>query len=804
MKKFFKKLNNRGASLVFTLLAILVVLILASLILSLSLSNFQSKAVDNMSRENFYSVEQAANEMYAGIGSYSMDILGSAYATALSSVSVADLNGTITQVPTDQLNIFFREEYMVNVIKYMTGVTYARNALFDKDAAGAPDYATKDPTVFTQADNEAMFNVALTRLQQCLTQSSGVTVSIDGDLTMDYAKFAFIIGDVHVEYEENGLLSKETFDMEIGFPDWSLTFLANKGSLGDDFANFALVGDRGVNFDADTTVTGGVFGGGSPKSRDITVPSLNGIRINHVSVTVKPNEDGTGPVVSSGDIVVSSTLVASGQFTLDGGRLWCQNIVIPTNGSPTEDKESLIKLGTGSKSYVKDDLEIYGDNAKVEIAGNYMGYSLVNYTANGNSVNGTQSSSSAIIVNGNKDTVDIKSGANVYLAGNAYINQSAGGETNYMTGESIAMKTNQQAYMVPVDWMKSYTPTGGSTRKLSNPVPTSVFNEAANVLGSNPTSFVNMALVPQAVKDLLVDGNLVDDEGHPVDGKQIVRKNDTAKNYFYFNFKSTADAADYIQNYRTLLGDKAADINANLTGDSGAGTTIVVNGTLTTVGAVAAANGSTVNFNAANPAADTTAAVNQTNYNNRFALASHVLMEVPETKEDGSPNIIYEKTAASVNGVKPVTGHFSQMPTANYIIESELTNQSGTDEEITVADADGNNYKVTVIYTTGDITVSGLDEAKTYLIVTLGNATVRGSFTGLLMAEGSITVESDVTIKAAPATIKKFLELNPKSAAGNEVNKVFDTYKSSEENTNDDINRLQYSDVLELSNWRKY
>lgn len=790
MKKIFKKLNNRGASLVFTLLAILVVLILASLILSLSLSNFQSKAVDNMSRENFYSVEQAANEMYAGIGSYSMDILGSAYATSLSSVSVANLDGTITQVSTDQLNIFFREEYMVNVIKYMTGVTYARNALFDKDATtGAPNYATKDPTVFTQADEPAMFAVALTRLQQCLTKSDGVTVTIGGDLTMDYAKFAFIIGDVHVEYEENGLLSKETFDMEIGFPDWSLTFLANRGSLGDDFANFALVGDKGVNFNANTTVTGGVFGGGTPKSRDITVPSVNGIRINNVSVTVKPNADGTGPVVSSGDIVVSSTLTKSGQFTLAGGRLWCQNIVVPTNGSPTEDKESLIKLGVNSKSYVKDDLEIYGDNAKVEIAGSYWGYSLVNYKAEGNYVNGTQSSSSAIIINGKKDTVDIQSGATVYLAGNAYINQSAGGETNYMTGESIAMKTNQQAYMVPVAWMKTYT-VGGVTKKLSNPVPTSVFNEAKAALSSdNPVSFVDMTSVPQTVKDMLVSG------------KEVVRKNDTAKNYFYFNFKSTQDAANYIQNYRTLLGAAAADVNANLTD---AQTKIMVNGTLTTIGAVATANGSSVTFNAANPAADTAAAINQTNYNNRFALASHILMEVPETKEDGSANIIYEKTAASVNGVKPVTGHFSQMPTANYVIEDELTNQSGTNEEIAVADADGNNYKVTVIYTTGDITVSGLDSAKTYLIVTLGNATVSGSFTGLLMAEGSITVASDVTITAAPATIKKFLELNPKSAAGKEVNKVFDTYKSSEENTNDDINRVQYSDVLELSNWRKY
>lgn len=787
MRKFSRKLDNRGASLVFTLLTVVVVLVLAALILSLSLSNFQSKAVDNMSRENFYSVEQAANEMYAGIGSYSIDILGTAYSTALSSVAMEELDGTITHVTTDKLNIFFREEYMINVIQYMTGESFARDSFFPKDGTGSPTYTTGSygTVTYDAAAHPAMHARALTVLQQCLSNSAGVTVSLDGDITFDYDKFILILGDVHVEYENNGLLSKETFDMEIGFPDWSLTFLAASGRLGDDFTNFALVGDQGLDFNTDADVTGGMFGGGTAKTKSGVDSATNGIRINHVTVSATANSDGTGAVVSGGDIILKSSLTTESKFTLGANtKMWCSNFVIASNNHATEDKAAIVDLSSGSKTYVKDDMEIYGDNADITIAGKYMGYSVASYNGtNGNRDNGAPKDSSAIIVNGKKAKINIVTGAEVSLAGNAYINQKPEEDVSYMTGESIALKTNQQAYMVPSTWMNTYT-VGSNTIQLNNPVSTTHHTNAVAAGLSDDVDFVNLTSIPAELKNLLVSG------------KEVAKKYDHSKYYFYFNFKSTADAAAFIQNYSTYLGTAAPDLSANL---SDAQTEVVVNGTLTTLGAVAKANGTSVSFNAASTvdsAYMATANLNKTNYGNRYDLMRQLLVEVDESE------IVYDKTRPSGHNF---SGYFGEntIPTANYVIESQLVDQSGTNEEITVT-VEGTPVSVTVIYTTNDIELSGLDSAKTYLVVALGNVEVKSSFTGLVMSEKKITVNSGSTFTAAPETIRKFLEANPTSSAGKEVNKVFETYRAEEDADEEDIEQLQYSDVLELTNWRKY
>ena len=84
------KLNNEGNTLGVVVMGILLLGILGTLILNATATNYEMKIIDNKSKQNFYYVEKAVDEIYAGIGKDAMKAITDAYEEVLGSMVSVD------------------------------------------------------------------------------------------------------------------------------------------------------------------------------------------------------------------------------------------------------------------------------------------------------------------------------------------------------------------------------------------------------------------------------------------------------------------------------------------------------------------------------------------------------------------------------------------------------------------------------------------------------------------------------------------------------------------------------------------
>ena len=108
-------------------------------------------------------------------------------------------------------------------------------------------------------------------------------------------------------------------------------------------------------------------------------------------------------------------------------------------------------LSLKGNAYIKDDLTLEGNNAKVTLNGNYYGF------GDGS----TAEESSAIILNGKNSKLDMTALERLMLGGNAYVQTSrvtydvSATQTynafDILTGNSLAVKSDQIVYLVPAE-----------------------------------------------------------------------------------------------------------------------------------------------------------------------------------------------------------------------------------------------------------------------------------------------------------------------------------------------------------------
>ncbi len=83
IRKLKSKLNNRGSSFVMLVVTIAFLSVLATSILVAVGFSYQLKVYNLNSRDNFYYVEQALDEIYAGVGNIAVNNLRQAYEDTL-------------------------------------------------------------------------------------------------------------------------------------------------------------------------------------------------------------------------------------------------------------------------------------------------------------------------------------------------------------------------------------------------------------------------------------------------------------------------------------------------------------------------------------------------------------------------------------------------------------------------------------------------------------------------------------------------------------------------------------------------
>lgn len=490
-KKYLKRFqkDNKGVTLILAIVAVAFVGILAGAILSATSTNYKLKHMDKYSKNAFYSAESVTDEIYAGVGKMCFESLSKAYDTAASTLVFVN-NNIVIQSNNDAANLKMKEEYKFNIGKSVFG---PEMNLSDKDKI--INYLN---TFITNPTNAQVVSV-------------GNVMSL---ATAD--SYGYKLGDVTIEYKtksEDAYYSTVTVDVDMVYPkDLFVDFIAENNDLNSYF-QYCIIGMDGVSIGKSTTeiatssISGGLFAG------------TNGLKVNGKSQFIL-NDDiyKNGKeyiptrVVSVGDINLSGESSGAKFFVNGAGEVWCNNINVG------DEAGSAIVQYTNSeaKTHVADDLNLEGNNSNVLLAGKYFGFG--NHTTYEDGVSDA-AKSSAIVINGMNCTLNMDAINYLLIAGRGYVKLSD--DQVYATGDSLALKGNQEIYLVPVGYIKK-----------NNPSDTSI-------IASNPT---------EKPDDLYIDlSNFFAYKLGLLDGNGYVTRRVEGKTYYYLKFRGTNEQNEYVK-----------------------------------------------------------------------------------------------------------------------------------------------------------------------------------------------------------------------------------------------------------------
>lgn len=841
-----KKLNNRGNTFVVILVSLACMGILIGVIMASMGYFYRMRYVDLENKNNFYYVEKAMDDIYAGVGSDSVSALMSAYESTVEVmvyyyVDPITGKGRYVSIGPENANFIMKQRFLRNLAE---SDTYkSQTQLYDrlKSFISVSDVELVDPSTLTAAQPRLYLEVVTS------TDADGKTI---------YDKL--VIHNVTVKRTTSeGYIQSITTDIEISEPEFDVSFSNVDGSV-NALYEFSMLADMGIEFDHATvgkdviSVTGNVYAASDYYNKeynevsDTNVSSYydgsaeslvrlsacdgnteksrySGIYVNASKVNIMGEK-----VIVPGSISVMNDANVSilGNLATGNGnaQVWADNIVM----APSFTRTVGMNFGDGTFSmfadaYIADDLEVNSDDATLELSGNYYGYNfsqtaetdrvLSQYAKGGR----THYNSSAIIVNGNAADIDMTGLSNLYVAGRSYISTSeirrssvaddgSSATVNYVTledntdirtGESIAVKTNQMAYM-PLGW---YEQDGERMPKFTD----------INV-GLNKTIY-------DQIKVWL-------DPASPMVEQEI-----SGNTYYFLNFRSATAATEFFQWYVNELPelpgyDIATDI-VNITSytdniehlglDVGANATQVATSGSYTSGAVNVAKNRVLRITT--PALDPATIFNESrtivNFNDRANQYNSDYMEMKYALQtiDVSSNSPYSgdlltemenlKNSIATMNSKDVT------PINHYMDFSKITGSAMNGVQI------GNAY---VWISDGDVTVdtpAGSNGKILGLIVAKGDVNFTDAaltrFEGLIVSGSKIKVNHRMDFVANPEIVKTILrtaDATKGNAVGDysgicEIFKDYEADAGGSDPDSTDVGNIELGDILQYNNWKK-
>lgn len=468
--------SNKGSTLITVIVAIAFVTILTSIILGTTVMNVRMKGIDKQTKDDFYKAEKAMNDIYTGIGEHLAEKAGEYYEDAFERVGTE--NGGVDYHLAEEASKKFRLDFCTYAGTYLQGlgVTGLEKFIEPKIPADRIDgeavegvgsdviyqdrHGDSKPlgTPLTAAD-EKTARIVLPNVRVSSTDKSGFRTVIMTDIVINVPHLDFLGSNVDVS-------------------DYGL--IANKGLY--------ITGGDGVN---NGIITGNVYAGihefdssiddeeyyefNDAYSKKDKKALAGGINILGKKVVFKSNY-----IVSKGDINLSGTKPQLKVYTPsseDGANLanlWFTSLrtistaSLPEQTEPEADPETNPTIDINANVFAFNDLAINADNSSIRIKGNYYGYNDKTLVPLGERTDKTreEARNSAIIINGSKAYLDMKEINNFVLMGKAYIDftsdrntiENSTNDQVVPTAEGVALKTNQQLYLMPPDFLVGANP----------------------------------------------------------------------------------------------------------------------------------------------------------------------------------------------------------------------------------------------------------------------------------------------------------------------------------------------------------
>ena len=482
-----------------------------------------------------------------------------------------------------------------------------------------------------------------------------------------------------------------------------------------DLFEYAIIGDKGVEVIAgNVNIKGSVYAGfEGPLNKQAFVTSSN----TNVGLYDKT-------LIANGTINIANNASLKSS---PNQKIWAGNILL--NGGRAE--------LTGA-SYVADDLTLSGDRSSAKISGTYKGY--------GNDKN-VASSSSAIIINGKDSSIDMSGATEVALAGYSYIatgnerlrpaNSTGESRNNkdIKMGESIAVKGNQIAYLMPGEWIG--TDSNKESKFGHNPLSYDEYKRLLNERDSSGKNYVLVDTKARAYKtgktfeDYGVTKSDLDANYTKIFVQPITGISSDGLVYFYVNLPQDK-AAKYFNDFYAADKNRAEELKKHTDYYTG------------TIKSATEANIKTVG--------------NYTLYDNDL-----VVLPGKTSTIDNTGKFIMTFRALCTNlTTKVKAGQRENEVFKNIINEAVLRGYLAgvVKKEVSV-----NGVKAVIA--SGDYEYNS-SSGDVRLIVALGDVRVNKTFTGTVIAKGKVRVNSAGEIKSDDSGIIKNLISEPLTAGGSD------------------------------------
>ncbi len=744
------KRDDRGSAIVVVIIAMALIGILASAILWSSYMNYMIKLADIRNKNSFYSAETVMEQIMAGMQHE---------ASAAITLSYQDVmkNWGNNHNPDD---LYGSEEYRYHqfVTTYLD--TLVKN--LTDPLKGTGFYSLKVLQDFVDDD-------LFTGVDVAEWESSSCRMELVNNASL-------VLYDVRVSYtDENDYVSIIHTDISIDVP--KLVFYQN-GSI-DSLYEYSLIGNTGIRTEKGSgaaLVDGSIYAGADD------VRGSGGITVNSASsMTVKEGK----LVISKGDISVKGP--SAGFIVRDvpeyGARVYAAGLNLE-NGT----------LSLDSKTYVSNDLILSGNGSRATLTKEYYGYgySVATGMTEGEAVN--TALSSAIIINGRNATVDMSGVTRLLLAGRAYIGQSlttgpagsgtpggpAGTSKAVLMGESIAVKSGQIAYLVPAECIGTLD---GKTMVGQNPLNSKMATDMDAYKDRYGTDFAevdfnkpvykldNKTLSDFGVTDMThirkvyAQYNSADSENKTLAYYYLVMDKDQAAEYFeqYYNFNTNKEAIDsYFKKYAAggiILGDHTSEnTQYTILGNSLVSSALSDSGVTLLKGMQQPVPGESGDGDEGSEEGDDAEEGEQPDEgyqeisDNAFEMTNvKTEAEVIEFSESCAKTFAALTTnlTEDASSVNPATQTVFNSIIREDMLRDYLADNGGTVEFVV---NDGLTQLKAVLTNDDNYTVS---DSKVRLLVAIdkddneedgitgGNVTVNANFTGLIIAQGEITVSGN-------------------------------------------------------------
>ena len=741
--------------MVVVIIAMAFIGILASVLMYMSLLNYQMKVNNLKAKDNFYSAETVLDEIRTAMGEQVSASIGTAYELVLK-----NYESTSAAEKQNKLRYYFLKDMQDNYA-VPGGTDIDHYDLTKLYSSLSPQ--VKQGTVLETLDDagNVVYRMALDSsggLKIWKTKEDGTreeTTEIPNGRFQLYTDGLSFCGLKVTYTDTDGYVSVIQTDIRVKMPDMDFAQAVTLPPITgismvarEDIqalpTNTALLSKNviGGSFYADRFIVGSEESGKG-----------NGVSVEWKEAAGSENEDKR-MVIASDLYLGEGTSLKTDQY----GEVWTGSITM--NGGIPGNTGSQGNLSfLGNNVYVAGDLKMSGERniftAGTQIDGDFAGQ----YIGFGT---GRNADSSAIVVNGTDTEIYLNELKNLTLAGNSYISltKSADGLTaedgvsntgvkDVMMGQSIAVKSDQLAYLVPAQCIGVDDSGKTVLNGASNPITLEQYKDKIK----DKEGVTEVALnIPSAT----LQGHTLADYGLTQSNIQRVFKRINSKItlvYYYVSFDNTSDTARaaanrYFQDYYganrqtmeayTGLYTKAIQVRNQ---ENGAyimhlAGNVAMYDNDAAVGSKEDVLGATLTDDGANAGYQALLAADQL----KFQALSKKMIDVyeqllPSEKTDSAnayTNLVNEGEIESFHGF--LNGSHENIIEARY-----FGNSTGNLME--------KDYKAVIVK--GDYTYpeAGTGEFRGLIIAT-GNVKVTKDFHGTILSGGSITLDQNVNVEA--------------------------------------------------------